>query len=381
MSSKSELSGLVNAFVQGGDIEDVAFGEGGTSSADSQTPDTTEESVDPNQTLSKSQEQEGDPIDALLNVDDSEESESATEDEQDSNSKESTDPKAAKTSDDPNAEWITVTDNRGQRKVKIDYTNREQIKKAVQQAYGMRKFQAERDVAFKERDTLKADLERYRGTVNRLDEIYAEGGAKALVDALEGQGAFDKYISQTREVEEFRKKASPAELARFEADQTIQQLKNQIAKQTKEIEDFKESVSKERLTSEEKALQAQVYPAFDKYRFEGKLGDPAEEVRIDKMIWNSAKADLEEYESQGVQLTPELIDKTFKEYYLTQKRFVNTQAKKQTSKVVNRKKEEALTNVQTRTMKGMDGNRKVKEAAAELDKGNITNFLTRMMSR
>ena len=56
-------------------------------------------------------------------------------------------------------EVITVTDETGRkRKVEIDYSNREQIKKMAAAAAGMRKFQAERDREVTSRKELEAKL-------------------------------------------------------------------------------------------------------------------------------------------------------------------------------------------------------------------------------
>lgn len=245
-------------------------------------------------------------------------------------------------------EVITVTDETGKRRrVEIDYSNKEATKKAHMLAAGARKWQADRDqalVSVKQKDT---QLSEYKSNWDRLEGAYAQG-KEQLFDLLEGRkGAFKEFIQSQVERNKFLERASPEELQALEARERADLRERELADLNRKFTELEKKTNAGREEAEMKELQSQVYPAFDKYRFAGKLGDEATEARIDKAVWNNTLEALMPYEEKGL-LTPEIIERSFRNESLTFRKLIGQQAEKKVQKVVEQKSKEATENVQSK---------------------------------
>jgi hypothetical protein len=272
-------------------------------------------------------------------------------------------------------EVITVTDETGRkRKVEIDYSNREQIKKMAAAAAGMRKFQAERDREIGSRRELEAKLKERESDWSRLEEAFSKGH-EHLIDTLSGrQGAFQELINKEIERREFLKNASPEELQAMKAQEQADLTRKELDKIRKENEEFKAKVQQEREQAELKSMESKVHPVFEKYRFADRLGSAQDEHLFDEMLWNSSLKRLEQYEEKGLDLSPELIEKEFRAVATALRNRIGVQAQKKASQVVAQKKQEAIENVQSK-VKSSSANssdaEKLRQAIASGDTGSI----------
>lgn len=246
-------------------------------------------------------------------------------------------------------EVITVTDESGRkRKVEVDYSNRESIKKAFAEAAGMRKFQAERDksqLTLREKDQKIQELSQ---NWNDLENTFKQG-AEHLFDVLSGKkGAFNDMIQKAIEKRDFLKNASPEEINSMEIRDRAERLERQNQDLQKKNEEFMKKVESERAQAEERAMESRVHPVFEKYRFAEKLGNEVDEQMFDEMLWNSALKRLEPYEEKGLELTPELVDREFRTVAQSIRNRIGAQAEKKVSRVVEQKKQEATENVQAK---------------------------------
>lgn len=284
------------------------------------------------------------------------------------------DEKAAKTSSD--VEVITVSDDKGRRKIKVDWNNKEKLKQYVQMAYGARKWQAERDQAtqaLKERDARNKERD---GNWDLMNKVFAEQGEEGLIDLLRGKrGAYRELIKSQVEREKLLERASPEEIEALQAREAQQTQARELDRIRKENEEFKKQVTEERERSEMGALQSKVNPVFDKYRFADKLGDPDDEQMFDEMLWTSALKRLEPYEEQGLDITPELVEREFKTVASAIRKRVGIQAERKASKAIEQKKQEATENVQAKVMSGYKSSNSAKEARDMIDSGNLTGLL------
>lgn len=273
-------------------------------------------------------------------------------------------------------EIITVTDETGRkRKIEIDYSNREQVKRAFAAAAGMRKFQAERDREIQGRKELETRLQERERDWASLEQAFQKG-PEHLVDLVSGkQGAFREMIEKEIQKREFLKNASPEEIQALEAREQAELTKRELEKIRKENEEFRKKVESEREEAETRALESRVHPAFEKYRFAGRLGNATDEHLFDEMLWNSSLKRLEQYEEQGLSLSPELIEKEFRSVYSVLSKRINGLAQKKASQVVEQKKREATENVQAKVRGAYSGNStesdKLKKLIQEGDTGSI----------
>lgn len=272
-------------------------------------------------------------------------------------------------------EVITVTDETGRkRKVEIDYSNREQIKKMAAAAAGMRKFQAERDREIQSRKELETRLKEREGDWGKLEEAYQKG-PEHLIDLLSGrQGAWQELVNRELERREFLKNASPEELQAMKAQEQADLTRKELDKIRKENEEFKAKVQQEREEAELRSMESRVHPVFEKYRFADRLGSAQDEQLFDEMLWNSSLKRLEQYEERGVELSPDLIEKEFKAVATALRNRIGAQAQKKASQVVAQKKQEAIENVQSK-VKSSSGNssdaEKLRQAIQSGDTGSI----------
>lgn len=297
-------------------------------------------------------------------------------DEGENSLSEATDSKDAKSEQpsDENVEVITVTDHRGRKKkLTIDYSDRDKIKRAHELMAGARKWQAEKDSIAKEYSSYKDAADSKVKNWDAISKSYDEQGIEGLINLIEGDGGFDKLIESKIREREFRKNATPEELDKYEASLKMDNTSKEIEKLRKELEETKSLSTKEREAAEAEAVKATVFPIFDKYRFSGKLGNEADEHKLDKMLWNSAKANLDDYE-EG-EITPAIIHKEFKKEALLLRRLINKQTDDKVTKVITDKKRETMEHVQSKAMSGYKDSSDATEAKALLQNRNLTGLL------
>lgn len=279
-----------------------------------------------------------------------------------------------KTSD--TKEVITITDEKGRRKVEVDFSNRDEVKKYVQMAHGARKWQAERDAAISGKKEVEGKYNEQKANWDILNKVFQEQGVEGLTDLLQGRkGAYQENLKKQMDRAKFLERASPEEVEALQAREEAQRNAREIQKIRKENEDFKKTISEKEERAELASLESRVNPVFDKYRFADKLGDADDEHMFDEMLWNSALKRLEPYEEKGLDITPELVEREFKAVSNSIRKRINLQSEKKASKVIAQKKNEATENVQAAVRSGYRSGGVTKEATDLLNKGDLTGLL------
>lgn len=267
-------------------------------------------------------------------------------------------------------EIITVTDETGRkRRVEIDYSNKEQIKRVYAQAAGMRKFQAERDKEISTRREVESKLQQREQDWQTLDQAFQQG-KQALVDRLYGKGAFEQLVEEEMQKREFLRTASPEQKRALEDRERLEMNSKELEKIRKENNEFKLKVEEERNQAELRSVESQVNPVFEKYRFAARLGDAQDEHMFDTMLWNTSLERLKEYEEAGTPVTKELIEREFKTVASTIRKRISVQAEKRVTKVVEQKKQEATENVQARVKSGYSKSSEAQDLKKLLDSGD-----------
>lgn len=283
-----------------------------------------------------------------------------------------------KTVEASDRETITVTDDKGRRrKVEIDFSDRKAVKKAFELMHGSRKWQAERDQArqevVKEREA-KFELKK---NWDALEVAFQQNGVGGVIDLLEGkQGAYQAWEKKAIERARFLDNASPEEVQALEARESAESSKRELARIRKENEEFRKEMSQKEDQAQLKSLESRINPVFEKYRFADKLGDETDEHMFDDMLWNTALKRLQPYEDQGLDITSELVEREIRSVAASIRKRINVQAEKKTSRVLDQKKQEALTNVQTKLVNGYkQTGGAAKEAKDLIESRNLTGLL------
>lgn len=290
-----------------------------------------------------------------------------------------TPPASSKPKGTEDIEEIIFSDNEGRKKVKVDFSNREQVKKYVEMGLGMRKFQAERDKLKGQVEPLTKELADLKSTWSALEDAYSKGGVEGLVNLLQGSpDAYKKHAESEYQRRRAKEDASPAELERMEREEELQRERADKQRLQAEYKQHLDKLKEKEERVEEESTKAVVYPAFNKYRFAGKLNDEALEARLDKAIWTQALSQLSEYSES--EITPSLIDKEFRETSAAFRKAVQKQTDTAVKKVMENKKAAAAENAANRASSGMRSNNENDSFKSEIKGGNFTSALQRLMS-
>lgn len=277
-------------------------------------------------------------------------------------------------------EELTVTLENGRKaKILADYEDRSKIRKAYEMAAGMRKFQAERDQERQRAKTLDEELSTLKSTWDSLEDAYQNGGVEGVIDLLEGrEGASKEYIAKRLEQERLKESMSPDERARLELEERLELDRKALSQQErirqKEMEELRAKLEE----ADEKETRALITPAFERYRFKGKLGDEVAEHHFDQAVWMQALSNLEKLDDS--EITADVIDREFERVSSAFARAAKQQASKATKQAVETKKRQAKTQAAVSAMKGVNTESKEKDLMSRLWKGDSTNVLKELLS-
>lgn len=279
-------------------------------------------------------------------------------------------------------EDVIVSDDSGRKKVKVDWNDREKLKKYVQMAAGMRKFQAERDQLNRELSDIQPKYQDLANSWQAIEDAFSSNGIKGLINLLGGDNeAYDRHIQAEFNRLKARESASPSELERMDLEERLSSERRERERLAKQVEDSLKKAQEKEETASMKALESIVHPAFDKHRFAGKLGDEVVEARLDQAVWDQALKRLEDY-PDDISLTPGIVEKEFRDVANSFRKIINKQAEQKAQKVVTKKKVAAQ---EAAAAKAMSGYKPKTSQASEKFKsdirgGNLVSALSDLMT-
>lgn len=277
-------------------------------------------------------------------------------------------------------ETIWVDDGKGRKQIKIDYKDKATIKKYAEMAYGMRKFQSERDQLRKWKTENETKLNELSEAWSAIEEAHRNEGVKGLVNLLVGEkDAYDKHVNKILEEARFRESATPEELARYEASQEAERIRRENEQIRKELLKEREEQTKAKEQAELRSLQERLNPAYAKWNFEGKLGDADLEEQYNTALWQLSINKLKSL-PETEELTQAVINKTFQEVASRFNKAVTTQAKKKVAQTVQKKKDAASTKAAALARTGTRQSAVVDEFKGHLQNGNIVDSMKMFLS-
>lgn len=283
----------------------------------------------------------------------------------------------AKTSGD--IEEIILTDENGKRKLTVDFSDREKLKKYVQMAAGARKWQSERDKFRGELDTVKKEADELRTVWSAVEKAFKSTGPEGVLKLLMGdEKTYSEYENSRYQRRRQKEDASPSELERIELEERYETERRGREQAERERNEFVDSIKKDKETAEYKSLESMVNPVFDKYRFAGKLGDSAREERLDRMIWKETLDRISEMPDEAI--TQQAIDKEFRTTASFLRKTIADEANTSAKKVIDSKKAAAAENAATKSVQGMKRTAAQEEAITQLRKGNFGDVLRNVLT-
>lgn len=369
---ENPVNAALDALKSGQDPELAVYGKSGTINP---TPDEVDTETSAESEPSFNPEDEGSWLSG-----ESQESSEAESEESEKPEEITDEPSQPQKKQAADIEEIIISDEEGRKKVKVDWSDREKLKKYVQMAAGMRKFQAERDRLQAELKNSQPRLQELESSWKAIEQAYQQEGIRGLVNLLSNRpDGYDQWITQEYQRRKERENASPAQIEKMDLEEKLATERRAREQLAKKVEDDMKRAEAEREQAAQKALEAKLHPAFDKYRFAGKLGDRAVEDQYDRAIWNLAISRLEEI-PDTVELTSQLVEKEFRTVAMNFRKMINQQAEKKATAVVNQKKVAAQEKVATSAVNGMRNSGAADAFKSDIKKGDFTSALRSVLT-
>lgn len=271
----------------------------------------------------------------------------------------------------PDIETVMVKAENGRKqKVRIDYNDRAAVKQAYLKAAGMRKFQAERDKVKKEYADIQSKYDELNGTYSQLNDAYQKSGVKGVIQLLAGEEGIEKFVNDELQHREYVDSLSPDEKYKLQLEERERKYQDQLSAERARREQFEQVIREKEEQAATLALESKLTPAFDRYRFSGKLSDPVVESQLDTAIWTQVTERLSEYPDE-VELTQALIDKEFRTVANNFKKIINTQTEKKVKATIDKKKTEATKKAQLVAKKGLSDSSHKRKFVSDIKSGNI----------
>lgn len=376
-----DITKLMNATLTGNDPEQVAYGKTGI--VDESSAAEFSESLDDspldaleNEAGQESDEYEGNEAEQAEHI-------AASEREEDQSGEPSIldqlDSKE-KPGQAEDIEYVRVTDETGRkRKVKIDFSDRKAITNAFKQAAGMRKFQAERDNLKKELSAVSEQFSEVNDAYEKLNNAFGKEGVKGVVKLLAGADGIEKFIEEELAHKEYLANLTPNEKYRLEMEEKERSWQERLEAERLQREEFEKKFQQREEEAAIRQLESKLHPAFDRYRFAGKLNDPVTENHLDKAIWKEVTDRLAEY-PEDVELTPALVDKEVRQAAAIFNKVIKAQTEKKVKSTITKKKNEASKRAQVAATKGLGGDAEKRKFVSNMKSGNITDAFSQMFS-
>ena len=122
---------------------------------------------------------------------------------------------------DPNSEVVEVTIDGKVSRVKVDMSNKEQLRKAVVASVQAKHFMAQQKVQHAALAKQVEDLKDAHTSFGEVEKAFRSKGIEGLVDLMSNkEGAYKDFLQKQVQKEMLRRDASPAELERYELFRT-----------------------------------------------------------------------------------------------------------------------------------------------------------------
>ena len=191
------------------------------------------------------------------------------------------------------------------KKVKIDYSDRENIKRVYAMAAGARQWQAERDDLQKKYDGLNESHTKYSEVINYLEEN--KDNHETIFEAITGQSIEDKFRDWAEE-QNMISGMTDTEKSLYLSNTEHQKKMKEVERREQELKAKLDKYNEEAEKVESARQSSIANPIFFKYNFDGELGNDQLELRMNRTLWSEAKTELSQFE----QVTPEIVEETMK---------------------------------------------------------------------
>ncbi len=254
------------------------------------------------------------------------------------------------------------------KKVKIDFSDRENIKRVYSLAAGARQWQAERDALKIENVELVKTHGELKKTMDYLESIKDDHAE--LFEAVSGMSLQDKFEKWAEE-QNLMGDMSEAEKSMYVSNQDHQKRIKAVEKREASLQKQLEEVGKRDETAKIAQQSSIANPIFFEYNFDGELGNTQLESRLNQTLWTSVKSELAEFD----QATPDMFKEAFKRISNQIRAGFKLSSDKLVKKAVKQKRKIVKEKAQKLAVAEPRNNR-AKELQDKLRSGDIAGILS-----
>jgi hypothetical protein len=284
-------------------------------------------------------------------------------------------------------EKLTVKGANGPEEIEINYSDREAIKKAYSMAHGARKWQSERDVAQKRLKEIEPDYTDAVKTRDTIVDTFKEAGLKGLVNFLmQDAAAYQKMIDVEVDKAMLYKTASPDVKAKIDAEaryeEMLQKMKFQEEKNAKDaqrIEQQRAAQIAEQQAVAEQSFNTMAATALRMHSFDGKLGDPELETRINDSVWSGVRKALSQL-PDDTDVTPQLLDGLVAKEAALFGKGLGKKVETEVKQKIETKKQDSATKLASAAQQGMGKSGVAEKFSDALDKGDTASAIKAWLS-
>jgi hypothetical protein len=301
----------------------------------------------------------------------SEGEESSEEEVEQDEQSEQDDPKAKASKEEDHVEYVYATGPKGRRKIKVDYSNKDMIKRAFQKAVAADLYRNERDSVKKTQSEWKEKVE----TFDRLNEVFGAKGAEGVVELLAGSEGIEQLIQKKIEERERAAKMTPEEKRQAEVQREIEARESKAQKLERELEEIRQKMKDKEEQSQVKEMESLVYPAYERYNFSGRLGNEEHEYKLNRLMWQQAEEAIESL-PEDTPLTKALVDKIYRESARDVQALIGERAKSVSKKAAVKRKVAATEAVQVAATKGMSPESRKDKLQRAMEGGDVRSAMS-----
>jgi hypothetical protein len=279
---------------------------------------------------------------------------------------------------------VEITDDKGKRSIKVDLADHAKLKRYIQMAAGSQKSAAKYKQELADRDSKLAALTEHATLGEKLAGAWSESGIDGIIRTLTGgKQSWDALYEERAKLEGWKSKATPEQLAAYNAGLDAEKAKREAAEARAALESDRKQSAEAKAAAERAQLQSTLDHSFAQHRFAGKLGDEAREHRLDKQLWAAVRSEIEELPDDAV-IDRALVSKLFQEQVQAIRGTIETQVRTETARVVKQKGAEAKSQAQSQ-MRAATGKPGTKSVSQDIEskglKGTLRAALIRAAGR
>jgi len=271
-------------------------------------------------------------------------------------------------------------ENGRKQKLKIDYTDRKIIKQRFLEAAAMRRFQVRGDEFKNKLSEAETKFSELNDVYSKLDTAFQQDGVKGVVSLLgQGENAWADAVDAELRTRDYLSNLTPNEKYQLEMEEFKRTSASQLAAERTKREQFEQQIAAKEEQAELRSLESKLNPAFDRYRFAGKLNDSVIEEQLDEAIWTKVTNRLSEY-PDDVELTQAIVDKEFRQIANNYRKIISKESEKTVKKTIEKKKTEASQRAQVAARKGLTGSNATKKFVEDIKGGDLASAWSSFMS-